>query len=112
MYGRWLSTEEVPMKHLILVAAAALTICSAGPAAAAAPGPIVAAPFGCDARAGQTCFFKIYYTPRGTRIVQLPGGTREAIPGLQIGTDHYCLDVGKPPANKCTQKAVNANYNN
>jgi len=100
------------MKHLILVAAAALTIGSAGPAAAAAAGPTAPAPFGCNARAGQTCYFKIYYTPRGTRIVLLPGGTREAIPGLQIGTDHYCVEVGKQPANKCTQKVVNANYNN
>jgi hypothetical protein len=94
------------MKHLILVAGATLTIFSAGQAAAA-PG----APFGCSAPAGQTCYFKIYYTPRRTRIVQLQSGMTVNIPDVQVGTGHYCASVQKPPANKCIQKTINANYN-
>jgi hypothetical protein len=99
--------EEAPMKHSILLALAALTIFSVSPAAAAAP-----APFGCDARAGQICYFKIYYSPRRTRIVQLPTGVKVNIPDVVVGRDTYCVSVGKPPANKCTQKTINATYNN
>jgi hypothetical protein len=94
------------MKHAIPLALVALAIGSVN-AAAAAP-----APFGCDARAGQTCFFKIFYGPRATRIVQLPSGMKVKIPDVEIGRDHYCVGVGKPPAYKCTQKTINAIYNN
>jgi hypothetical protein len=76
---------------------------------AAAPAGV---PFGCDAGAGKTCYFKIYYTPRATRIVQLLSGMKVNIPGLVVGRTQYCVNVGKPPANKCATKVVNANYNN
>src|SRR5262249_5418986 len=66
------TTGRIPMKRSLLLALAALTMGTAGAVAAAAPG----APFGCDARAGQTCFFKIFYGPRATRIVQLPAGMK------------------------------------
>lgn len=94
------------MKHPIFLALAALTICGANPATAAP------APFGCDARAGQTCYFKIYYSPRRTRIVQLPTGMKVTVPDVVIGRNTYCVDVGKPPANKCMQKTISATYNN
>ena len=95
------------MKKVLLIAGAALTIGSAGPAAAA-PG----APFGCDAPAGQNCFFKIFYSPLRTRIVKLPTGMKVSIPDVQVGRDHYCIDVQKLPVYKCTEKLINANYNN
>jgi hypothetical protein len=98
--------EEAPMKHSILLALAALTIFSVNPAAAAP------APFGCDARAGQICYFKIYYSPSRTRIVQLPTSMKVNIPDVVVDRDTYCVSVGKPPANKCTQKTINATYNN
>ena len=94
------------MKHGILLAVAALTI---GGAASAATGN---APFGCDARAGQTCYFKLYLGPRSTRIVQLQAGMKVTIPGVDIGHDRYCVDIGKPPNNRCKQKIINATYNN
>jgi len=94
------------MKYTILLALAALAICGAN-SAAAAP-----APFGCDARAGQTCYFKIYYSPRSTRIVQLSTGMKVNIPDVVVDRDKYCVDVGKPPANKCMQKTIRATYNN
>jgi hypothetical protein len=70
------------------------------------------AKFGCDARAGQTCFFKIFLGPRSTRIVQLQAGTTTTIPGVDIGRDTYCVDLKKPPLNKCIQKSINPTYNN
>jgi hypothetical protein len=94
------------MKHAILLALAALAICSVNPAAAAP------APFGCGARPGQICFFKIFYGPRATRIVQLPTGMKVNIPDVVIDRDKYCVEVGRPPAYKCTQKTINATYNN
>jgi hypothetical protein len=94
------------MKHGILLALAALTLSGA---ASAATGK---APFGCDARAGQTCYFKLYLGPRATRIVVLQSGMKVTIPGVDIGRDRYCVDIGKPPANKCSKKIINAAYNN
>jgi hypothetical protein len=93
------------MKHSILAALALLTM-SGG--AGAAPG---SAPFGCNARPDQVCYFKLLLGPRATRIVQLRGGMKVTIPGLDIGQDHYCVDLGKSPAHKCRQKTVNASYN-
>ena len=94
------------MKHSILLALAALTISGAALAAAGT------APFGCDARAGQTCYFKLLLGPHATRIVQLRAGMKVKIPGVDIGHDSYCVDVGKPPVHKCAKKVINANYNN
>jgi hypothetical protein len=96
------------MKRSILVALAVLTVGSLDRAAA----DPAEALFGCDARRTETCYFKIYYTPRRTRIVQLLAGMKEDIPDVEIGSTRYCVEVGKPPAYKCTQKTVNAGYNN
>jgi hypothetical protein len=93
------------MKPSVLAAVAALIAGGLGPATAAE------APFGCDARAPNVCHFRIYYQPRGTRAVVLPAGLKEKIPGVQIGRDRYCVNVGAPPAKKCTQKTINADYN-
>jgi hypothetical protein len=70
------------------------------------------APFGCDASAGQTCYFRIYYARGVTRMVQLVAGTKTTVPDVDIGQARYCVAVGKPPPPKCSQKAVNANHNN
>ena len=101
------------MKRSHLIVLTALAILCAGAAAfsglEAAP---AIAPFGCDARAGQTCYFKLFLGPRATRIVQLPSGMKVKIPGVEIGRDGYCVDLTKPPVNKCSRKTINANYNN
>jgi hypothetical protein len=94
------------MKHAIVLALAALTVCSVSPAAAAP------APFGCDAGTGQICYFKIYYSPQRTRMVQLPARMRVNIPDVVIGRDKYCVNTGTPPKYMCTQKTINASYNN
>jgi len=96
------------MKRSILVALAVLAMSTVDRAAAAPAGAL----FGCDARRAETCYFKIYYTPRTTRIVQLLAGMRTEIPDVEVGSTQYCVVIGKPPANKCTQKTVNADYNN
>jgi hypothetical protein len=96
------------MKRSILVAMAVLTLGIADHAAADPTGAM----FGCDARRTETCYFKIYYTPRTTRIVQLLAGMRTEIPDVEAGSTHYCMVVGQPPAYKCPQKTVNAGYNN
>jgi hypothetical protein len=93
------------MKHSILVALALLTMAGA---AGAAPG---SAPFGCNARPDQVCYFKLLLGPRATRVVQLRGGMKVTIPGIDIGKDRYCVDLGKSPANTCRQKLIDANYN-
>jgi len=101
------------MKRSRLVVLTALAILGAGAAAfsrlEAAP---ATAPFGCDARAGQTCYFKLFLGPRATRIVQLRSGMKVKIPGIEIDRDRYCVDLDKPPVNKCSHKTINANYNN
>jgi hypothetical protein len=90
------------------VAAAALLATAAPPAAHAAPGT---APFGCDARPGVTCFFKLFLGPRATRIVQLQPGMKVSIPGVNIGNDRYCVATNQPPVPKCRQIVINATYN-
>lgn len=92
------------MRLLIAVAVATLTA-SLGPAIAAD------APFGCEARVPNTCYFRIFYSPRGTRDVVLPAGMKVKIPGVQIDRDRYCVAVGARPTNKCSRKIINANYN-
>jgi hypothetical protein len=94
------------MRHAIVLALATLVIFGAAAA------PAGNAPFGCDARAGQTCVFKIFLGPRATRIVQLRSGMKVTIPGMNIGQDSYCVDIGKTPVHKCIRKIVNAGYNN
>jgi hypothetical protein len=97
------------MKRSVLLAFALGLAFANVSAVQAAPGT---APFGCDARIGQKCFFKIYYTSTRTRIVQLASGMKVNIPDLNIGVTQYCVSVGTPPTAKCTPKTVNATYNN
>jgi len=94
------------MTRSTLCAAALFAICSIAPASAAV------APFGCDASAGETCYFRIYYAPGIARLVQLIGGTKTSVPDVNIGEARYCMTVGKRPPPKCAQKRINANYNN
>ena len=77
--------------------------------ATAAPAPTTTAAFGCDARAPNVCHFRIFYT-RGDRVVILPAGMKDKVPGVTIGCN-YCMTLGKTPAYKCTRKAINQNYN-
>ena len=83
-------------------------LAEAPPAAHAASG---SAPFGCDARGGVTCFFKLFLGPRATRVVQLQSGMKVSIPGVDIGNDRYCVSASKPPVPKCAQTVINATYN-
>ena len=92
------------MKCAFFVLAAALVVCGVNPATAAD------APFGCDARAPNVCHFRIFYT-RGDRIVILPAGMKNKIPGVTIGHDHYCMSLGTTPVFKCTRKLINNRYN-
>jgi hypothetical protein len=73
------------------------------------PAPTARAPFGCDARAPNVCRFRIFYK-RGDRIVILPAGMKQKIP-VTLGSDHYCMTLGKNPAYKCTRKVINDKYN-
>jgi hypothetical protein len=75
-----------------------------------AAAPATSAPFGCDARAPNVCHFRIFYKPRGDRIIFFPAGTKEKVPGVTIGGE-YCMTVGKTPTVKCTRKAINDKYN-
>jgi hypothetical protein len=93
------------MQRSIFLGLAALALCGAAPASAAG------APFGCAAGAGQICYFRLYYTPGLTRMVQLPAGMNTTVPDVDIGRTRYCGAVGKPPAPNCSRKAVNAEHN-
>jgi hypothetical protein len=79
------------------------------PAATPAPAPTAPVPFGCDARAPDVCYFRIFYT-RGNRIVILPAGIKENKVPATVGGD-YCMTLNKSPVYKCTRKVINANYN-
>jgi hypothetical protein len=75
----------------------------------AAPAPTARAPFGCDARAPNVCYFRIFYK-RGDRIVILPAGMKEKkVPVIADGD--YCMTLNKAPAYKCTRKVINDKYN-
>ena len=93
------------MRASIFCAVTLCLVCAIAPASAGV------APFACDAGAGQTCYFRIYYTCGVTRMVQLAAGTKTTVPDVNIGQAHYCAAVGKPPPPKCSQKLVNANHN-
>jgi hypothetical protein len=74
-----------------------------------APAPTIRVPFGCDARAGNVCHFRIFYT-RGDRIVILEAGMKEKkVPVIEGGG--YCMSLNKSPAYKCTRKVINETYN-
>jgi hypothetical protein len=77
--------------------------------ATGAPAPTTSAAFGCDASAPSVCRFRIFYT-RGDRVVILPAGMKDQVPGVTIG-GKYCMTVGKTPAYKCTRKVINDKYN-
>ena len=74
-----------------------------------APAPIVRVPFGCDARAPNVCYFRIFYT-RGDRIVILAAGMKEKRVPASIG-GAYCMTLNKSPVYKCTRKVINDRYN-
>jgi hypothetical protein len=84
-------------------------ICALG---AIAPASAEVAPFGCDAAAGQICYFRIYYAKGIARAVQMTAGTKTTVPDVDIGVATYCASVGKPPPPKCSQKKINTNHNN
>ncbi len=107
------------MKHLVLIASAALAL-GGGPAAAATNAPTAAAattapaakaPFGCEARAGSICHFRIFYPAGRSRDVVLPAGMKQRIPEVRIGRDSYCVTVNAKPRHKCPRKVIGANYN-
>jgi len=99
------------MARAYITAIAAAVVLLAADAGLAAPATPAKAPFGCDARPGVTCFFKLFLGPRATRIVQLKSGMRVDIPGVHIGNDSYCRSANEPPVPKCEQIAINATYN-
>ena len=94
--------------YITAIAAAVLLAPGGGSAAPEAPGT---APFGCDARPGVTCFFKLFVGPRATRIVQLKSSMKVDIPGVHIGNDRYCVSANEPPVPKCEQIVINSTYN-
>jgi len=99
------------MRRAYIAAVASLAVLATGaaPAAHAAPGT---APFGCDARHGVTCFFKLFLGPRSTRIVQLKPRMKVNIPGVDIGKDEYCVGANEPPVSKtCERIVINETYN-
>jgi hypothetical protein len=92
------------------VRAPAVTMAPGWTAAARKPAaPTTSAAFGCDARAPNVCHFRIFYT-RGDRIVMLPAGMKDKVPGVTIG-GNYCMTLGKTPAHKCARKVINGQYN-
>jgi hypothetical protein len=111
------------MKRAFFIIANVLALCGAASAqvpkapaistvartATAAPAPTTSAPFGCDARAPKICHFRIFYT-RGDRLVILPSGMKNKVPGVTIG-GHYCMTVGESPVYKCARKVINGQYN-
>lgn len=74
-----------------------------------APAPTTSAPFGCDARAPNVCYFRIFYT-RGDRVVILAAGMKDKVPGVTLG-GNYCMTLDKTPAFKCARKVINDKYN-
>jgi hypothetical protein len=68
------------------------------------------ATFGCDAGGAKVCHFRIFYQPRGDRIVILPSGMKADVPGVTIG-GNYCMTVGSTPVWKCTRRTINQKYN-
>ena len=92
------------MKRAFFVLTAALAVCGINPAMAAD------APFGCLARAPNVCHFRIFYA-RGDRVVILPAGMENNVPGVTIGIDRYCMSLGETPVFTCKRKRINNSYN-
>jgi hypothetical protein len=103
------------MKRALFVVSFALALCGAASAQApkaatiAARAPTTPVPFGCDARAPDVCYFRIFYT-RGDRIVILPAGMKEKKVPATVGGG-YCMTLNKAPVHKCTRKVINDKYN-
>lgn len=93
------------MRYPLLIAAG-LACVGSQPASAAS------APFGCDARAPGICYFRIFYSPRGSRDVVLPSGMKQKIPEVQIDRSQYCVSLNVRPRYKCARKTINGTYNN
>ena len=74
-----------------------------------APPPTTIVPFGCNARAGSVCYFRIFYQ-RGDRIVILAAGMKDKVPGVTIGGS-YCMTLDKAPVYKCTRKVISEKAN-
>src|SRR4051812_27576465 len=79
-------------------------------AAPAAAPTTTKATFGCDAAGTKVCYFRIFYQPRGGRIVILPSGMKADVPNIIIG-GNYCMTLGSAPVWKCTRKTINQKYN-
>lgn len=94
------------MKYPRLILAAALTCAGSSGASAAV------APFGCDARAADVCYFRIFYGPHRSRDVVLPAGMKQKIPEVTIDRSQYCVSINARPRHKCARKTVNGVYNN
>jgi hypothetical protein len=92
------------MKRYIFAFVVVLMMCDFSPATAAE------APFGCEARTPNVCYFRIFFARRD-RVVILPAGMKTNVPGIKLGSDNYCLDIGKKPTFKCTRKLINDKYN-
>ena len=90
-----------------LLLGAVLATGIAGPAAAATQ----TASFGCEAAKPAVCYFRIFYFPRFNRQIVLPAGMKEKLPGIVIGRDRYCVQVGAPPRHRCVSKPITADYN-
>jgi hypothetical protein len=80
-------------------------------AASAAHAAAGTAPFQCNARHGTTCVFKLFLGPRYTRVVWLPSGMTVNIPGVNIGSDRYCVGTHTPPVFGCAQTVIKATLN-
>jgi hypothetical protein len=100
------------MRLLLASAALAATVAMSFPVTAATAAVPTKAPFGCDARAGQTCYFLIFYQGGRGRVIILPAGMKESIPEVVVGRDSYCVGLSRTPSYKCTRKVINATYNN
>ena len=90
------------MKPLLLLIGTLLTLWLPS-ATLAADGPL----FACTAAAPNICRFHIFYA-RGGRIVVLPAGMKQNVPGVTAGRDTYCVALNKNPPWTCTRKPVGA----
>ena len=74
-----------------------------------APPPTTIVPFGCNARAGSVCYFRIFYQ-RGDRVVILASGMRAKVPGVTIGGS-YCMTPDKTPVYTGNRKVISERSN-
>lgn len=73
-------------------------------------GPALAAnaTFACGAQGNDTCYFSVYYASGGVRNFTMKAGEQDAISGISIGLDKYCVTVeqGVPNEDTCSKKTV------